>query len=57
MARVILFFLLSTAFAYGGYHVHDVREFLPVEQRNWLGNIIENLKGKLSSKIEIDFLI
>jgi len=54
MARIILFFVLGIVFAYGGYHVP---EFLPAEQRNWLGNIIESLKGKLSSNFTIDFLI
>ena len=34
MARIILFFLVSTVFAYGGYHVS---EFLPEFRRNWLG--------------------
>ena len=48
MARINLFFLLSTVFAYGGYHVP---ELLPAKQRNWLEKIVDNLHGKISRNL------
>lgn len=48
MARINLLFLLSTVFAYGGYHVP---EFLPAKQRNWLEKIVDNLQGKISRSL------